>query len=122
MYRFITQELLDEEIDDIQIPGMVSHFVYEEFHPNDEDDITDAIEEFLFTLFNGDFKDSQGMHDHILSEESMHDSHGLPITLQAFKGLLGEFYEAYPLLAGYEFVINNIQVDGDQAFAGTKIK
>ncbi len=122
MYRFLTEELLDEEIDDIQIPGMTSHFIYEEFHPNDEDDITEAIEEFLFTLFNGDFKEPQGMHDHILSEENMHDSHGLPIALAEFKGLLRDFYEAYPLLAGYEFEIKNIQVNEDQAVAETKIK
>ena len=62
------------------------------------------------------------MHDHILSEESMHDSNGLPINLQEFKGLLADFYEAYPLLTGYEFEIKNIQVDGDQAVAETKIE
>lgn len=36
-YRFITEELLDEEIDDIRVPGMVLHFIYEEFHPGEED-------------------------------------------------------------------------------------
>ncbi len=51
MYRFITEELLDEMTDDIHVPGMVSHFIYEEFHPNDEDDITQAIDEFLDALF-----------------------------------------------------------------------
>jgi hypothetical protein len=121
MYRFITEELLEEETDDIQIPGMVSHFIYEEFHPNDEDDITDAIEEFLFTLFNGDFKDPQGMHDHILSEESMHDSLGNLIHREEFKLLLVDFYEAYPLLTGHEVEIINIRVDGDQAVAGARI-
>ena len=122
MYRFLTEELLEEEIDDIQIPGMVSHFIYEEFHPNDEDDITDAIEEFLFTLFNGDFKDPQGMHDHILSEESMHDSLDNLVKLEEFKLLLGDFYDAYPLLTGHEVEIKSILVDGDQAVAVTRIK
>jgi hypothetical protein len=122
IYRFLTEELLEEEIDDIQIPGMVSHFIYEEFHPNDEDDITDAIEEFLFTLFNGDFKDPQGMHDHVLSEESLHDSLGNPINLAEFKLLLGDFYDAYPLLTGHEVEIKHILVEGDQAVAGTRIK
>lgn len=37
-YRFITEELLDEEIDDIRVPGMVLHFIYEEFHPGEDDD------------------------------------------------------------------------------------
>jgi len=35
-YRFITQELLDEEIDDIRIEGMNLHFIYEEFYPDDD--------------------------------------------------------------------------------------
>ena len=40
-YRFITEELFDEEIDDIRVPGMVLHFIYEEFHPGPEDEIED---------------------------------------------------------------------------------
>lgn len=32
-YRFITEELLDEEVDDIRIPGMNLNFIYEEFYP-----------------------------------------------------------------------------------------
>ena len=36
-YRFITEELLDEEIDDIRVPGMVLHFIYEEFHPGEDE-------------------------------------------------------------------------------------
>jgi hypothetical protein len=44
-YRFITEELLDEEIDDIRVPGMVLHFMYSEFHPGeDEDDDFDDLD------------------------------------------------------------------------------
>jgi hypothetical protein len=32
-YRFIVEELLDEEIADIRMPGTRKHFVYEEFRP-----------------------------------------------------------------------------------------
>ncbi len=35
-YRFITEELLNEEVEDIRIEGMNQHFIYEEFHPSDE--------------------------------------------------------------------------------------
>lgn len=34
LYRFITDELLQHEIQDIRIPGMVCVFYYEDFHPN----------------------------------------------------------------------------------------
>lgn len=53
-YRFITEELLNEEIDDIRIPGMEQHFIYEEFHPNDTDDATFWAEEFLDAFFSND--------------------------------------------------------------------
>ena len=33
MYRFVAEELLDEEMDDIRIPGMTHNFLYEDFHP-----------------------------------------------------------------------------------------
>ena len=33
MYRFLSGELLDQEMDDIRIPGMTHNFIYEEFHP-----------------------------------------------------------------------------------------
>ncbi len=35
-YRFISEELIFEEIDDIRIPGMNWHFIYEEFHPGED--------------------------------------------------------------------------------------
>jgi len=64
-YRFLTEELLNEEMDDIRIPGMTSHFIYEEFHPNAEYDAKSAAEmfvpgllsrntEFLMTHFSKD--------------------------------------------------------------------
>jgi hypothetical protein len=85
MYRFITEELLDEMTDDIRIPGMVSHFIYEEFHPNDEDDITAAMDEFLYALFRQEFKDPESMFYHTVSQENMHDANGKPLSLEAFK-------------------------------------
>ncbi len=35
-YRFISEELIFEVIDDIRIPGMNLHFIYEEFHPSED--------------------------------------------------------------------------------------
>ncbi|WP_295717670.1 hypothetical protein [Mucilaginibacter sp.] len=46
-YSFITEELFDHETDDFNIPGMVTHFTYEEFHPNHKLDIGNRAEEFL---------------------------------------------------------------------------
>lgn len=44
MYRFITEELFLHKINNIPIKGMMTHFTYEEFHPNHEYDIKSLTE------------------------------------------------------------------------------
>lgn len=51
MYRFVVEELMEEEIDDVRLSGWNTNFIYEEFHPNHEYDIKQDIEGFLTTLF-----------------------------------------------------------------------
>ena len=50
LYRFIVEELLDEEIDDMRIPGMTCHYTYEEFHPNDGYDVAEAVRSLVYGL------------------------------------------------------------------------
>lgn len=50
IYDFITTELFKVEVDDIRMDNMMMHFVYEEFYPNDEQDIKRYCEEF-WTVF-----------------------------------------------------------------------
>ncbi|MEI6754977.1 MAG: hypothetical protein WCK78_17655 [Paludibacter sp.] len=47
IYRFITEELFQQEIDDMHIPGMMSCFTYEEFHPNHAYDIERYSNDFI---------------------------------------------------------------------------
>ncbi|MBI3483398.1 MAG: hypothetical protein HY015_10600 [Bacteroidetes bacterium] len=52
IYKFITEELFDHEMDDISFEGMVHHFSYEEFHPNHEYDLRRYTEEFIENLLS----------------------------------------------------------------------
>jgi len=56
LYRFITEELFKEELDDIKIEGMTHHYIYEEFHPNHEHDIKNRCKEFLDEFLNKNIK------------------------------------------------------------------
>ena len=47
LYRFITEELFLQEMDDMHIPGMMSCFIYEELHPNHGYDIDRYANEFF---------------------------------------------------------------------------
>ncbi len=120
-YRFITEELLEADTDDIRIPGMISHFTYEEFHPNDEDDVTQFTEEFLHALFNEEFKDWDSMWYHTVSREHMRDSAGNPISIEQFKKLAADFYDAYPVIADHKFEVTKVAVDGDNATAKAQV-
>src|SRR5699024_135162 len=55
IYRFITEELFEEEIEDVDIEGLQVFFIYEEFYPNDELDIELAIDNFIAQLFDERF-------------------------------------------------------------------
>ena len=52
LYRFITEELFHEEIDDRHISGLFSTFVYEEFYPNHEHDIREHSYDFIRSYFD----------------------------------------------------------------------
>ena len=121
MYRFITEELLDEMTDDIRIPGMVSHFIYEEFHPNDEDDIREAFDEFLYALFTKELKDPDSMFYYRISQENMRDTNGRPLSVKEFKELVNDYYEAYPVIMSHSVEVNNIVIDGDNSTAQADI-
>lgn len=50
LYRFAVEELFEMEIDDINIPGMVHGFIYDEFYPDLEYDNKMSAEEFMYNV------------------------------------------------------------------------
>ncbi len=52
IYKFITEELFDHQILDVNIPGMDTSFIYEDFHPNHKFDLDRATEDFLKMFFD----------------------------------------------------------------------
>ncbi len=46
-YNFITEEFFEHETDGLEIPGLITHFIYEEFHPNHRSDIESRATEFI---------------------------------------------------------------------------
>lgn len=52
MYRFLTEELFKEEIDDMHLPGMTTNFIYEEFYPNHPYDIESRVKDFIKFLLD----------------------------------------------------------------------
>jgi hypothetical protein len=74
IYRFIREELMEYEMQVIDVPGMFTHFTYEEFHPNDEEDLKRTTEEFLEMLSKKNFE----FMDASLSSEVIFQDHLIP--------------------------------------------
>lgn len=110
-YLFITEELLDETMDDIRIPDMFSHFIYEEFHPNDEDDVELWTGEFLDTFFK---EGTEGLFIPI-GDNELYDAAGNLISQKEFKKQIDEFHASYPGIAEYKHEIRSLQIEGDYA-------
>lgn len=53
-YKFITEELFNHETCGMMIPGMVMHFIYEEFHMDHEMEIANRTEDFMKFWFERD--------------------------------------------------------------------
>lgn len=82
IYKFITEELFEHEITDMNLLGLQTCFIYEEFHPNHEYDLKRYTEDFLRMFFNK--KDDYYKRSH--SEEATNH-----IALNNFRSLFNEF-------------------------------
>ncbi|GAB5526267.1 MAG: hypothetical protein Roseis2KO_41390 [Roseivirga sp.] len=56
IYRFIVEELFEHEMDMVNVPGLQSHFTYEEFHPNLGEDARSQSADFLRSVFDKNFE------------------------------------------------------------------
>jgi len=110
-YTFITEELLGETMDNIRISDMYSHFIYEEFHPNDEDDIELWTGEFLDTFFK---EGTEGFFIPI-GDKELYDADGQPISQPEFKKQIDDFHALYPAITEYEYKIVSLSIEGDYA-------
>ena len=105
LYTFITEELFLEETDDMKVRGMMTHFIYEEFHQNHSYDIEEASRSFLKSYFDK-------MSDYY--ELYVRNEFENPIQLSAFRGVFSTF-------TMHKLEFTEILFDADEALAGFEI-
>lgn len=110
IYRFIVEELLDEEIDDVRIEGMRSHYIYEEFHPNDDYGSKMWAENFL-----SDFFRKSEYFRLALDKEELYDATGAPITQDEMLAHFLAFWEQYPTVTSHYYKPTSSEIEGDYA-------
>jgi len=120
-YSFITEELFEQETDNMSIPGMVTHFTYEEFHPNHKLDIENRAVEFISEWFKQTLDEKSWClgSGFILPDRRL-------LTKNEVVQKLKTIFDSYNTFTDCEYVINDIgfelQEESGMGHAGGFVK
>jgi hypothetical protein len=104
IYRFLTEELFEQEMIDLRFAGMVQHFTYEEFHPNHDYDLRRYVNEFAQKLYSNQWHpeyDTINFTKEIIFKGNRYDREGVSKIIHAFQ-------DAQPFMELIEFEINHL--------------
>lgn len=109
LYRFTVEELFACEVDDINVPGMISGFIYDEFHPDHEYDNSRAAEQdCISAILNS--SQLEWMHNF---KDQIQLNHSSTLSKEEFKSRINRFKESYDDIELSEVVVESSKVDGD---------
>jgi hypothetical protein len=103
MYRFITEELFDHTME-TSMPGMVTHFMYEEFHADHDLDIRNRTDDFLRDWFRKEFNEfsSELGNQFVLAN-------GQILTRDETLAKIQNFFDCYTSLAHSRVTVKEIK-------------
>ncbi len=112
IYRFVTEELFKEKIDEVRMKGWTNDFIYEDYHPNLEYDVKNAVYYVLSALFDAQFP----FFDDYFAEE-MQDALGLTTDIEEITEKVQDFRKDYNdvILVDYDFIKLKIYKSAGQA-------
>lgn len=123
LYRFITEDLFVYEMNDIRIEGMNHNFIYEEFYPNAELDIKQAIDHFLDGSM-GKFKKIGGEGYDLLfvDLENYINGRGEPVKKEDVERRINNFLDSFDTfeIDSYDvksFYVNKDETDAEVCFS-----
>ena len=92
LYRFTTEELFDHEMNDMNVPGMMSCFTYDEFYPDYKYDNTrHAVEDCIEVILKKKHFDWMPL----LKKENLRINDHYPVSEKEYINLINRFKDAY---------------------------
>ncbi|MBN2611893.1 MAG: hypothetical protein JXB00_10090 [Bacteroidales bacterium] len=117
LYKFITEELFQHEIEDVRIEGMSTNFIYEEFHPNHEYDIKNHCSDFITGLL----QKNEYVLSTFLARESQEEGWFKQFT-EAFSAFNLKHFEITKLNNNNEEALVTFDIDFTGTIEGTSIQ
>ncbi len=107
LYRFTVEELFELETDNINMPGMTTCFIYDEFHPDHEyENSRTAVEDCLHYFFN-----KSSYFDHHFAERVCVNQHE-NLSKQELQYLVEKFKNQYEEIVPGHISISNCKITG----------
>ncbi len=114
LYQFIIHDLFNEEIDDIPVRGIVTYFIYEDFYPNDELDVSEACHEAVHMIFN---KENEFYLDFLFTTEQM-EVYGMIINSDVLLDRITGFRKKHKSFEITHFNITSLDIENAFATVG----
>lgn len=108
LYRFTVEELFEHEMDDMDVPGMITTFIYDEFHPDLEYDNTRIATEDCIRLILE--KEPLEWTPHFGNEKLRLNGH-YPLNIEAFKTLVNHYKSAYETLEVKSITVSGCEIN-----------
>ena len=90
LYRFITEELFEHEMEDISIPGMFTHFIYDEFYPDPVYDNSRIAHDLVADIFS-----ERDLFYEIHYSKDGFTFNGASHNFESFKAIIQRFKSVY---------------------------
>lgn len=110
-YRFIVDELLNEQTGRARVQGATQCFIYEDFHPNAEYNAKMEASDFVFSLLHR-FWEAVKVD---LSDDEIYDRHGVPTSKEVVLQQVRRFWRENPAIINIDVEPISCRVDGDYA-------
>jgi hypothetical protein len=102
VYRFITEELFNQEVDKEPVDGMIMSYIYEEFHPNHKASIEHSTHQFLKEWFSRSFEKNEFiLSEHIITAD------GIQMQREGLLEKLRLFFDAFKNFSDDGYNIDN---------------
>lgn len=107
LYRFATEELFQYEMNDIFIPGGMTCFTYDEFHPDYiYDNTRTALEDCMQCILKKESFNWMPM----LKTENLRINNHYPLTEKEYINIINQFKEAYEDIKPNDLAITDCQI------------
>ena len=107
IYRFITEELFEKELENISVQGMMHCFIYEEFHPNHDYDLRRKANDFISRLLDRKWDEE---FDRYLIADCISFG-GSDYNAEEMSAKIMAFQEAYSSFKLIRFDVGEIAID-----------